>query len=193
MRARAGGFSLIEMMVAIAIMGVLMAIAIPSFQEYLVNSRVRAAAENFVAAMSVAKAEAASKNANVELLLSTAAPADVATADPEDGVAGWMIRLADKTTYLDGQQLAQDGQSRVAITSDDPSVTFTPLGGTTLGAIPLAINTFMFSSPNDGTCVHVGASGKVRCLAAQVSATGRVKLCDPQTTLENTDDPRACS
>lgn len=187
------GFSLVEMMVAIAIMGILMAIAIPSFQTYLVNSSVRAAAENFVAAVSRAKSEAASRNVNVEILLSVDSPDDFATAEPVAGAAGWMIRPVDRSAYLDGQQLAQDGQSRLTITSDDPAVVFTPFGGTTLGAIPLAYNQFVFRSPLHGACVHEDANGTVRCLKVEVSATGRVKVCDPKTTLENPNDPRACS
>ncbi len=194
MRALQRGFSLVEMMVAVALMGILMAIAIPYFQDFLVNSRVRAAAENLVADMMRAKAEAASRNVVVELVQTVASPEDVATADPDTAAEGWMVRPADRSEYVAGLKLAEDGQSRVVLGSNSGVVPFTPLGGTNLSilATPVTVARFNLSYPLHGSCVHEGAGGKVRCLQVAVTATGRVKLCDPKTTAENANDPRSC-
>lgn len=192
MRARTRGFSLVEMMVAVALMGILMGIAVPYFQDYLVNNRVRAAAEQFVAATMQAKAEAATRNANVEILQTVSPPEDVATAVASSTAEGWMIRPVGGGEYIEGLRLSEDGQVRVTMTSNQDTVAFTPLGGTTLSLIPLAVARFTFSYPAHGTCVHEGAGGKVRCLQVAVTSTGRVKLCDPKTTAENANDPRSC-
>lgn len=49
---KADGFSLVELMVAVAIIGILMAIAVPSYQEYLLRSR-RADAVNALVDLSM--------------------------------------------------------------------------------------------------------------------------------------------
>lgn len=44
MKSRAGGFSLIELMITVAVIGILAAIAYPSYQDYLVRARRTSAA-----------------------------------------------------------------------------------------------------------------------------------------------------
>ena len=45
MRAKHHGFSLVELIIAVAIMGILLSLALPSFSGYLRNVKLRAAAE----------------------------------------------------------------------------------------------------------------------------------------------------
>ena len=42
-RNRSAGFTLIEMMIVVAILGILAAIAVPSYQSYVTKSRAQAA------------------------------------------------------------------------------------------------------------------------------------------------------
>jgi len=53
-----GGFTLIELMVAIAIMAILMAIAFPSFQSTLRSNRVATTTNELLAILSLARSEA---------------------------------------------------------------------------------------------------------------------------------------
>lgn len=88
------GFSLIEMVVTVAIIGVLLALGVPRFAEYLRNVKLRAAAEMFLTGVQLARSEAVRMNTPVEFLLTTTDPllcnVDVAVASASG--TNWMIR-----------------------------------------------------------------------------------------------------
>lgn len=74
MRFRNYGFSITELVVAVAIMGVLLSLGLPAFSAYTNNVKLRVAAENFLAGIQVARGEAVKLNARVEFLLTNGAP-----------------------------------------------------------------------------------------------------------------------
>lgn len=61
------GFTLIELMVTISIAAILATIAIPSFQDATLNSKLNALSNNFVASAHLARSEAIKRNATVTL------------------------------------------------------------------------------------------------------------------------------
>jgi len=66
-RARVGGFTLIELMITIAAASILMAIAVPSFNQMIISGRLTAQSNEMVAALSLARSEAIKRNASVTL------------------------------------------------------------------------------------------------------------------------------
>lgn len=190
---RHGGFSLIELLIALAIMGILLALGLPSFQVYMENTRIRTAAEGFLAAAELAKASAASTNSRVEIILTNNTDAgSLATAVGSASVAGattgWMVRTADLAIYIEGKTAQEGGrgtQGAVNVARAVGGVTFTPLGSTTLAATA----TFSFTNPTGGLCI--AAAGPMRCLNVVISTTGRIKLCDPDPAIV-APDSRAC-
>ena len=62
-RYKNAGFTLVEALVVVAIIGVLAAMAAPSFSEQMKQQRVEGAAEGLVAALQNTKAEAIKRNA----------------------------------------------------------------------------------------------------------------------------------
>lgn len=70
--SRAGrGFTLIELMVTIAVMAILMAIAVPSFNEVALHSKLNSVSNNFVASAHLARSEAIKRNGTVTLCASS--------------------------------------------------------------------------------------------------------------------------
>lgn len=82
------GVTLVELIIAIAVLGVLMALAVPSFQFVRNVNRLSAAANDFVSGLQLARMEAVRRNARVVFCRS-----DNGTAcDNAAGAwAGWMV------------------------------------------------------------------------------------------------------
>jgi len=65
------GFTLIELMVTLAVAVILAKLAAPSFQQYILNQRIRNAAYDVVSALSLARSEAITRNTSVNIVQNT--------------------------------------------------------------------------------------------------------------------------
>ncbi|MRW82524.1 prepilin-type N-terminal cleavage/methylation domain-containing protein [Pseudoduganella sp. FT26W] len=83
-RGRSTGFTLIEMMVAIVVMGVLMAIAIPNMSAWLMATRARSAAEFYKEGFTLARRLAVSHNSASRITF---------TVNPTTGQMDWQVDL----------------------------------------------------------------------------------------------------
>lgn len=209
------GFSLVELVIAVAIMGVLLSLAAPSFSAYLRNVKLRSAAEMFAAGVQLARSEAVRMNTSVEFLLTANDPlaANVATATASATGVNWMVRTADLATFIDGK-FGIEGSGRAsavditikindatppADTDPDPppatpvaNIVFDGLGRT--GMATAAV--FKFNDLASGRCITDPGppAGIVRCLRVIVAVGGQTRICDPSITAAATaaGDSRGC-
>ena len=94
-RALARGFSLLELMVALSVMGMLLGFGVPAFSSISTNSKIAAESGNLVAALTLARNEAMKRGMRV----SVCATADAATcAGTADWSKGWIVFQDDSGT-----------------------------------------------------------------------------------------------
>ena len=63
------GFTLLELMVAIAVLAILATVGVPSFRALIQNNRVTTQANELVSALSFARTEAVKRGRNVEVVI----------------------------------------------------------------------------------------------------------------------------
>lgn len=105
-----GGFTLIELMVTVALMAVLLALAVPSFRDLLAAQRVRATAFSMVSDLVLARSEAVKRGASVTL-----------TPAAAGWQAGWQVTVNAGADILSQQNTAGSG---VSFSSAPGSVVF---------------------------------------------------------------------
>ena len=66
-RRRVRGFTLIELVTTITVIGVLATLALPSFRAFVANQRIRNVSFDLMAALTLARSEAVTRNRSVDL------------------------------------------------------------------------------------------------------------------------------
>jgi type IV fimbrial biogenesis protein FimT len=171
-RARRG-YTMIELMVTMAILGIVMAAARPSFVQWIANSRVRATAESIQNGLMLAKAEAVRRNTKVQFVVTSTAPiaANVNSITASTTGTGWLVRrylsagtyVADD--FIQGRSVAEGG-TNTTVTADQSTFVFT--GMARLSPIPA-------STMN----INVTGAGANRPLRISVTQGAAIRMCDP--------------
>lgn len=123
-RGACSGFSLIELVVALVILGIVAVAAGPSFQVFLLNTRIRNVAESLQNGMRLAQVEATKRNAQVDFVMTTASEF---SANPNNGAptasasgTAWVVRVP-ASTFVAGK-VSAEGSSSVSITASVPGL-----------------------------------------------------------------------
>ena len=178
----AAGFTLIEVVITLTILGILMAIAIPSMAEWMANNRVRTTAQSLLNGMQLAKSEAIRNNQRVRFSL--------------DGTGGaWMVRRSIGGCNFD---------DAVAATLLEASTTTSQNVGASVEALSDqgdAATNIIFGPNGFQTCdiaaqlrtLTVTVAGAENTRRVVTSIGGRLLLCDPDANSRlPTGDPRKC-
>jgi type IV fimbrial biogenesis protein FimT len=198
---RSSGFTLVEIMVTMALFVVLLGLGVPAFMTFILNAKVKNAAETSLAGINLARSEAVSRNAVVRFQMvtnltsscanSSTALAWVVSLDSPEGACE-VATSATTTPRIVQKQAGSEGTDSISVSATGGSgVAFNGLGRiVTGGSLPTPFTQIDFTSAQ-GVCEHAAADGTVRCLRILLSTGGQAKLCDPKVAA--TTDPRYCS
>lgn len=167
MRRKNAGFTLIEMMVALTIGGIMTAVAVPNFASMREGYRLRAATYEVFAALQRARSEAVKKNNNYEFLVTSGTTYRVHDDLDSDGAidGGEPTTTTDIAADSPGVTMASNVQRwNGAAWESGQSITFAP-DGTTGGAADVA---------RQGTITLTNVNGQQRQIV--VSASGRIRV-----------------
>jgi type IV fimbrial biogenesis protein FimT len=164
-------FTLIELMITVAVLGVLLGLGIPAFRVWMQNTQVRNAADAILNGVQLARAEAVRRNMNVEFAMGNGAEWTVAQASPRTAIQ---------------DRVAEEGQTDQAQIDTQPAgatiVTFSPLGGPTLNLdASFRLRRVDIQAP--------GAPAGVRRLSVVISDNGSARMCDRDLPASDT---RSC-
>lgn len=190
-RSRARGFTLVELMVAIALFALLFTFAYPSYTSFIQNAQIRTAAESIVNGLQLARAEAIRRNVNAQFQLLNTANGATITGGTDWSVAA--ATAAAPTTFNKSIQTRLENSptsnARVSVANATGGTPGAPGTG-----LPVAIQFTGMGRLNSTTAVRqidiTGASG-ARRLAIVLAPGGDVRLCDPLLSLAT--NPQGCS
>jgi len=171
---RERGFNIIEMVVVIAIVGLLLTIGVPSFQTWTQNLQIRAGAEGVLAGYNIAKNEAVRRNVNIEMTINNNTGWDVHTAaDPATSLRArdaneGSVNVTSVITPTGSTTVTFNGMGRVASVNSDGTPPVTQVD---------------FDNP---MITNVTDRRKLRVV---IATGGGIRLCDPQVA---STDNRAC-
>jgi len=150
------GFTIIELMIGIAVAGVLLAIAVPAFNSLQERNALRSTAADFITAVNTARIQAINLRTSVTLK----------PISGNDWGAGWMIEYPASVLTEDDQEFRPTGSSKIVSESSLNKIEFRSNGLSNAGEAKFSLCDNR--SGEEGRAITVSPFGKV---------TNEVKSC----------------
>ena len=183
MDARIRGFTFLELMVALTIMGMLLMLGMPSFTTFLRNSEIRSTAESISNGLRAARSEATRLNRPVSFTLATG-------TDPS-----WAINIFNPVSgTLIQPPIQQYSRFEVGKSAQVTRLPATALQ-VTFNGLGRIISPSPIATPNlQQIDVSSVVNGEARTLRIYADDVHGIRMCDPDPALKalTPPDARAC-
>jgi type IV fimbrial biogenesis protein FimT len=171
------GFTFIELCVGLAIAAILFALGMPSYRDWIENSKVRNAAESISSGLMLARSEAVSRNASVDLRLGA--------GTTSAWVVGCTVANATCPAVIQNREAAEGSSAAITVTSTaGRTISFNNVGRMTL-PVPAAPATSIDINVDHNQLT----AAQSRDLRITVNIGGSIRMCDPNVIAP---DARAC-
>ena len=142
------GFTLIEMLIVVAIVGIMAGVAIPSMRDMILSARLRSASSDLYASLVFARSEAIKRNANI-----------VVTPVGGDWRSGWNVTSG--ATVLKTQDALLPSLDRIVDPVVVPALTYRGNGRVTAAAATSFVFAFSTEYPSlAARCIRIDVSGR---------------------------------
>jgi type IV fimbrial biogenesis protein FimT len=168
----------VEALIGMVILGLLVALAVPGFQEWIRNSQIRNAADAMNNGLQVARAEAISRNGLVQFRFNAT-------------TFGWEVWDLAGNVQIRAWTPQQGARNTTVTATGGNMVTFNGLGRVVANTnvvppatVPAATLTTL------DVAASAGSTSATRALRVTIGPAGNARMCDPAVTI--TGDPRGC-
>jgi type IV fimbrial biogenesis protein FimT len=162
-------FTLVEMMVTLAVFAILVAIAGPSFRDAIANQKVQAGAEAILNGLQLAQTEAIHRNMNVSFTLG--------------GGTAWTVAVVSPSATIQTRPDSESGGGLTVTSLNNQNLVSFTATGAVANYDPLSALTQITVAP------PAGISG-VNTFRIDITAAGQLRLCN--LSISTANDPRKC-
>lgn len=166
------GFTLVELIITLTIAGILIALATPAMQTFILDQRLTTQANDFIADLGLSRSEAIKRASNVVICKQGGSVSSPSCSTSAAWGAGW---VAFVDTDSNGALASNESVLRVRQSLD---------GGNTLDAIPSSTNSIVFAntglttltSGNEVAMRICDSRGASKAVTVWVNFTGRTRI-----------------
>lgn len=163
---RQAGFTLVELLVALAVAAILLAAGVPSFRSTIVSNRLTSTTNDLVGTLAQARSEAIRRGARVTVCISSNGTSCATTGSWEQGWISFLDGTRSGTTAA-----VDTGEAVIAVTQRAPS------------------STLVRGSASVEQYVSFSSDGTARLMSG-VAQSGTLRVCEPSTALTNANRAR---
>ena len=192
---RIAGFTLVEMMVVMAVLSILLAIAAPSLQIFMRNAQLRSVSESLLVGINLARSEAIRRNTQVSFWIVTNVSASCALTNRG---GAWVVSQDNPAGSCDVAASLTAGPRIVQTHSGNDAMNGINVTAADSGGTPASCITFNGFGGAEANCtgsltslkvINLDSEAGTRPLRIAVSG-GSARLCDP--SINDDTNPASC-